>query len=56
MLAELLPGIALEVVEIRFIVAVPKVLTELQIYFEILKDFCKALIGFDNWLGHFVFP
>jgi hypothetical protein len=45
-LAELLPGIGFEIVQIRFVVAVSIVLTELLEYFQVVKDLCDFGVGF----------
>jgi hypothetical protein len=49
---ELLPCITLEVIQVRFVVTIPIVLTELQEHFEIVEDLSHTWSGFDNGLGH----
>jgi len=50
-LVKLLPGITLEVVQIRFVVAISVVLTELQEHFEIIEDLGHTWIGFDGYFA-----
>jgi hypothetical protein len=51
-LVELLPCIALEVVEIAFVVAISVFLTKLLVCFEVLKDLSHTGIGFERQFGH----
>jgi len=52
---ELLECITLEVIQVRFVVAVTIVLAELQVLVKILKDLSYTWVGFDCRLGHFIF-
>jgi hypothetical protein len=52
MFVELLVGIALPVVEIRFVEAIAKVLAEGLELLEIIKDRCDSRIGFERGLAH----
>jgi hypothetical protein len=51
-LVELLPGIALEVVEVAFIVAISVVLAKFQVRFEIIKNLSYTGVGFKRQFGH----
>jgi hypothetical protein len=51
-LVELLPCIALEVVEIAFVVAISVFLTKILVRFKILKDLSYTGIGFERQFGH----
>jgi hypothetical protein len=53
-LAELLPGIGFEVVQIRFVVAVSIVLAKFQVHFEIVLDLTYFGIGFKGRSCHVV--
>jgi hypothetical protein len=46
-LAELLPSIGFEIVEIAFVVAVSIVLTELLEYLQVVKNLCDSGVGFE---------
>jgi hypothetical protein len=49
---ELLPGIALEVVEVAFIVAISVVLAKFQVRFKIIEDLGHTGVGFKRQFGH----
>jgi hypothetical protein len=51
-LVELLPCIALEVVEVAFTVAISVVLAKFQVRFEIIEDLSYTGVGFKRHFGH----